>query len=199
LQGETEAAIALGEESLAIGKRAPAQPTLVKVWSNLTCAHIVRGEIDKALEYFAAWQQWIEDGRSWAAKMEYYCDMASMELVFGNTDEALRLIAAVERDARGADYLVINQGIRERLRVLAALHTQGAEPALRLASQFMDRFRGQHTLAYIDALAAMAWTEKQATGKYSPRTVGELGLFDHYNLHGKRRILIAEGYLDRLD
>jgi len=199
LEGEAEAAIALGRESLLIGKRVPAQPTLPKVWSNLISAHVIRGEIDRAQEYFSFWQRWIQDGRSWAAKSEYMCNMACMELVLGNTSEALKLAAAIERETQGKDGLVLNQGVQERLRVFSAYHTQGAESARLLASGCMERFIGQHMLAYLDCLAALAWIEKQSTGKVSTTTEIQLQLFERHGLHGKRRILVAEGYLEGSD
>jgi tetratricopeptide (TPR) repeat protein len=197
LRGEIEASIAAGQESLAIGKRAPAQPTLLKTWSNLVYAHVLSGEIDCAQAHVAAWQQWIQNGRSWAARLEFCCNLACMELVLGNTTEALRLTQTIDRESQGRDSLVLNQGTLERLRVFSTYHTKGAESARQLAVKFMERFKGQNLLAYLDALAAFAWTEKKSTGRYSELTANELQLFVQLGLHGKRGILIAEGYLDR--
>jgi hypothetical protein len=129
--------------------------------------------------------------------MEYWCDTASMELALGNTGEALKLIADAEAASQGGNALCVNQGAFERLAVFRAYHARGAAAARRLACAGVAKFRGRHVLAYMEALAAMAWLEKQTEGLYSDWVRCELGIFDSYGAVGKWDIIAAEGFLDQ--
>lgn len=197
VERQLDQAKAYGEESLSVGKRAPAQPGLLRTWTNLAFAHLLSGDIDKAMECITGWQRWIQDGRSWAAQMEYWCDTASMELALGNTGEALQLIASAESASQGRDALCVNQGTFERLTVFRAYHSKGAAAARTLAKAGVEKFKGRHAIAYMDAIAAMAWLEKQTEGLYSDWVRGELGIFERYGVVGKWDILAAEGFLDQ--
>ena len=199
MEGDVGAAIAFGEESLSVGKRAPAQPGLLRTWTNLGFAYLISGDVAKARNCFECWRRWIQDGRSWAARMEYWCDSASMELALGNTSEALALIAEAERASYGKDDLVVNQGAFERLRVLLAHHTKGADAARALAARFRRKFEGRHIVALTDAIAAAAWVEKKIEGGLSAKTQSELLIFEQYCLYGKRAVLVAQGFLDPPD
>jgi tetratricopeptide (TPR) repeat protein len=196
IAGDIAEAIAHGEESLTVGKQAPAQPALLRTLSNLAHAYLLAGKIDKAKECFDSWQRWIQNGRSWASIVEYYWETASLHLVFGNTSEALKLVAQADRDLQGKGYLFIGQGVLERMKVFLAYHAAGPEAARSLATQFMGQFKNRHLLAYLDAVAALAWVERQSTGGYSDATRRELALFEKYDVRGKRRVLVAQGFLE---
>jgi DNA-binding SARP family transcriptional activator/tetratricopeptide (TPR) repeat protein len=194
--GDFNKAVQDFQESLAIGKRAPAQPVLSWTWSSLALAHLVQDQRSSAIECLEALKHWMQSGRSWVMNMEYYCGAAEIELAIGNENEALRLISQAEQELQGRGYLFISQGTLERLRVFLAYHTQGPEAATSLAEEFMNRFRGHHQLAHLEAVAALAWIERKMTGRYSTATERELQLFDKHRAAGKRAILIAQGFLE---
>lgn len=198
LEGDTESALAYCQRSLELGRRASAQPGLLRTWSNLASAYVVRRELNRARECFESWQRWMRDGRSWAARMEYLCDTASMELTLGNTSEALKAIASAERESQGREDLVVNQGRLERLRVLLAFHTTGVETARHLAESNLERFQGRNLLAYLDALAAIAWVESRIGGDHSHSRDALLQLLQDHRLHGKKVLLEVEGFIEHL-
>jgi DNA-binding SARP family transcriptional activator/tetratricopeptide (TPR) repeat protein len=195
LEGEAETAIDYGRRSLDIGRRAPAQPALLRTLSNLASAHIVRGEMDKAKECLGYWHNWMKDGRSWVTQVEYLCDFALVELTLGDTSEALELIAVAERESRGKEDLTVTQGRMERLKVLLTYHTFGAYAAELAAATCVNRFRDRHMLAYIEALAALSWVETKTNGVPSDTTRHLLELLDRFRLYGKRALLVVEGFL----
>jgi DNA-binding SARP family transcriptional activator/tetratricopeptide (TPR) repeat protein len=193
--GQIEDAIRCGEESLTMGRRAPTQPGLLRTFSGLALAHILQGRTAAALEYLEALKRWMQDGRSWAVKMEYCCEAAEIELATGNEGEALKLIAQAEQQFQERGYLFINQGTLERLRVFLAYHTRGPDVAFQLASEFVSQFKDRHQLAYLEVVAALAWIERKATGVCSASTETELLLFEKQRASGKRAILAAQGFL----
>jgi tetratricopeptide (TPR) repeat protein len=193
---EIDSAIAYGEEGLAVGRRAPAQPALLRAYSNLAFAYLLAGDINKARDCLASWQRWIQNGRSWAINLEYYCESASIELAFGNASEALKLIGQAERELQGRGYLFISQGELERLRVFSAYHTDGGGAAQVLAEHALERFKDRHVLAYLEAVAALAWVEMRLLGEHSEATRSRLLLFETYQASGKRAVLAAQGFLD---
>jgi DNA-binding SARP family transcriptional activator/tetratricopeptide (TPR) repeat protein len=193
--GETDKAIACGEESLLVAKYAPAQPVLMKTFSNLTFAYILAGQLKKAMECVESWQRWIQDGRSWASNVEYCCELAEAELAFGNTTEALKLIVQAERGSKGVEFPFVTQGVLERLMVFLKYHTEGPEAAKILAESSMRRFKDRHLIAYLEAIVACAWIEGKTSGTYSATTSRELILFEKYGAEGKRAILVAQGFL----
>lgn len=196
LEGNSETALRFCLHSLAVGKRAPAQPGLLRTWSNLAGAYTATGDLTRARECLDAWSKWMKDGRSWAAKMEFYCHIASMELTLGNTDEGLKWILLAERESQGAEDLVVTLGKLERLRVFSAYHTSGANAAEVIATANINRFRNRHLLAYAEAVAGLAWLEKRVCGSPSPSTKEEMGLFERHRLDGKYASLVLEGFLD---
>jgi tetratricopeptide (TPR) repeat protein len=193
--GEVEEAIRIGEESLTIGRRAPTQPGLQRTFAGLALAYILQGRTTEALECREWLRRWMQNGRSWAVKMEYSCEAAEIELAIGNEGEALRLIAQAEQQFQERGYLFINQGTLERLRVFLAYHTQGPDVASQLAEEFVSRFRSRHQLAYLEVVAAIAWIERKVTGNYSAATERELSLFEELRATGKRALLAAQGFL----
>jgi DNA-binding SARP family transcriptional activator/tetratricopeptide (TPR) repeat protein len=195
MSGDVERAIEFGEESLDVGSHAPTQPGLLRTWSNLAFAYVLAGRPDRAGECFSAWEAWIQNGRSWAARMEYYCDSASIQLAFGDIGAALQLVAQARQAYEGKGTLFVNQGALERLVVFQTYQTQGQEPASALAKRALAQFRGRHLLAYLDAVAAMAWVEKKSQGKYSDATARELQLFETCGVLGKKAVLAAQGFL----
>jgi DNA-binding SARP family transcriptional activator/tetratricopeptide (TPR) repeat protein len=195
LEGNIDAALEYGQSSLTYGRRAPAQPSLMRTWANLASAHIARGEVDKAKECFDSWERWMKNGRSWSARMEYLCDTASMEFVLGNTGEALNLIATAELESKGREELVVNQGRFERLRVFLAYHVSGILAARELAEASTRRFRGRNHLAYFESLAALGWLETRTGGTDSASTQELLRLLEHHGLRGKVALLRMEGFL----
>jgi tetratricopeptide (TPR) repeat protein len=195
LEGDMDSALEYGHESLALGKSAPAQPGLLRTWSNLASAYVVRRELDRARECFESWQQWMRNGRSWAARMEYWCDTALMEVTMGNTSEALKLVATAERESQGREDLVVNQGRLERLRVFLAYHTSGVEAAKLLAKASVRQFQGRNLLAYMEALAALGWLETRVEGGHSQATQVLLQLLKDHRLQGKRMLFEVEGFL----
>ncbi len=196
ISAEIDSAIAYGEESLAVGRRAPAQPALLRTYSNLAFAYLLAGDVRKAKDCLVSWQRWIQNGRSWAVNLEYYCESASIELAFGNTSDALKLIAQAERELQGRGYLFINQGELERLRVFSAYHTEGGEAARVLAEESLERFKDRHVLAYLEAVAALAWVDMRLLGEHSEATRSRLLMFETYQASGKRAVLAAQGFLD---
>jgi DNA-binding SARP family transcriptional activator/tetratricopeptide (TPR) repeat protein len=195
ISGETDKAIACGEESLLVAKYAPAQPVLMKTFSNLTFAYILAGQTKRAMECVESWQSWIQDGRSWASNVECCCELAEVELAFGNTTEALKLIVQAERGFDGVEFPFVTQGVLERLMVFLKYHTEGPETARILAESSMRRFKDRHLIAYLEALAAFAWIERKASETHSAATSRELILFEKYGAQGKRAILVAQGFL----
>jgi hypothetical protein len=119
-----------------------------------------------------------------------------LELAFGNRTEALRLISLAENGFEGRGYLFVNQGVLERLRVFRAYYISGAEVAYQLAKGFVERFRNRHRLAYLDAIAALAWIEKRISGKVSEATENQLEAFESFGASGKRAALAAQGFPD---
>ena len=195
VEGDIEKAIAYGEESLIVGKQAPTQPALLRTWSNLAFAYILSGKHERARDCLQSWQRWIRDGRSWAMNSEFYCESASIELAFGNTTEALGLISQAEQAFQGRGYLSMNPGTPERLRVYWTYYTRGVESAHLLAKGFVESFRDRHQLAYLDAVAALAWIERMICGKVSGATEHQLRTFESLGASGKRAILAAQGFL----
>jgi hypothetical protein len=63
----------------------------------------------------------------------------------------------------------------------------------------LDQFRGRHLLAYLDAVAAVAWVEKRSMGEYSEEAAKELRLFETRGVLGKRAVLAAQGFLPQLE
>jgi tetratricopeptide (TPR) repeat protein len=195
LGGEIDKAIQYGEDSLRIGRRAPAQPALLRTWSNLAFSYILGNKHDKARECLESMHRWMQEGRSWAINIEYYCECACIELALGNTVEALRLSGFAQQHSQGREFFFPNQGALERLMVFLTYHTKGAETAYQLAKDSLERFRNRHPLAQLDAVAAMAWTEMRINGRYSGATEGQLSLFETYRAFGKRALLVAQGFL----
>ncbi|MGH9890773.1 MAG: AAA family ATPase, partial [bacterium] len=195
IRAEIDRAIAYCEEGLAVGRRAPAQPALLRTYSNLAFAYLLAGNVNKARDCLVSWQRWIQDGRSWAMNLEYYCESASIELAFGNPGEALKLIAEAERELQGRGYLFVSQGEFERLRVFSTFHTDSGSAALILAEDSLERFKDRHILAYLEAVAALAWLEMRLFGEHSEATRSRLHLFETYQASGKRAVLAAQGFL----
>ena len=195
IQGQVEQAILFGERSLAVGRQASAQPALLRTWANLAFAYLLAGRRDDARVCFESIQGWIKDGRSWAINTEYYCESASLELAFGNTVEALRLLSQAERQCEGREHLFASQGMLGRLMVFLTYHNKGPRAAHQLALDGLERFKNRHLLAHLDAIAALAWTEKTMTGLYSSTTENQLQLFETYQAGGKRLILGMQGFL----
>jgi len=194
-RGDFEKAITEYERSLAIGKRAQAQPVLLWTWSSLALTSLVVGRRSAAIECQGALKHWMELGRSWVMNMEYSCEAAEIELALGNQGEALRLIAQAEQELQGRGYLFISQGSLERLRVFLAYHTHGPEAAQLMAEEFVKRFKGRHQLAHLETVVALAWVERKIMGGHSEATTKELLLFEKYRASGKRAILAAQGFL----
>lgn len=195
IQGQVEQAMLFGENSLAVGRQAPTQPALLRTWSNLAFAYLLAGRRDDARDCFDSIQGWIKDGRSWAINTEYYCESASIELAFGNTVEALRLLSQAEQQSKGREHPFVLQGMLDRLMVFLTYHTKGPEIAHQLARDGLERFRNRHFLAYLDGIAALAWTERSMTGTHSTTTENQLKLFETYQAGGKRQILRIQGFL----
>jgi tetratricopeptide (TPR) repeat protein len=194
-EGQFENGICAIEASLSVGAWAPDRPVMAWAWSSLALAHMVLGNRREAIQYFDAMKKWMQSGRSWAMSMEYYSAAAEIELAMGNEEEALKYVAKAEQELQGRRSPFISQGTLERLRVLAAFHTQGPEAAKMLAVQFGDRYRGRHAFAYLESVAAMAWFEWKTTGSRSPSTEADLRLFEEYRAVGKQAILKAQGFL----
>lgn len=195
MEGNTGAAIHNFEVSLLLGRQAPAQPSLVRVWSGLGSAYVLNGRTDKAIDCLESSRRWIQEGRSWAMNMEFFCEAAEIQLAIGNKDEALKLIADANQQSKEKGYVFINQGALEKLEIFLAYHTQGPESAKGLSDEFICRFRDRHELAHLEVVAAKAWIEMKMTGRYSKETTEELLLFEKYSAIGKRAILVAQGFL----
>ncbi len=195
LSGETDKAVSFGEESLLVAKHAPAQPALGKTYSNLTFAYILGGQARKAEECVESWQNWIQNGRSWASNVEHCCELAEVNLVFGNTTEALKLIVQAERGTAGGGVPYVTLGVLERLMVFLMYHTRGPEASRILAESSARRFKDRHLLAYLDVLAGLAWIERKTSETYTAATNRDLMLFEKFGLQGKRAILAAQGFL----
>jgi DNA-binding SARP family transcriptional activator/tetratricopeptide (TPR) repeat protein len=193
--GDIDEAISYGEESLVVAARGPSQPVLPRSFGNLAFAYLLAGDVSKARECYAASQQWIREGRSWAITVANWCEWASLEIAFGNHVEALKLIANVEHDSLGRSYRVVSPGPFERLRVFLAYHTRGYEEARRLATEYLERFKGRHLLAYLELVATVAWVEKMHNGYYPETIENELRLFEEYRCKGKRASLAVQGFL----
>jgi tetratricopeptide (TPR) repeat protein len=194
LEGNAETALKYCLRSLAVGKRAPAQPSLLRTWSNLAAAYAATGELSKARESLDAWGKWMKDGRSWAGRMEFYCHSASMELTLGNTDEALKWILTAERESQGAENLVVTQGRLERLRVFSTYHTSGAHSAEVVAMANLDHSGIDTSLP--TRRRALRLAERKVHGSISQSTREELGLFERLRLAGKHASLVMEGALE---
>jgi DNA-binding SARP family transcriptional activator/tetratricopeptide (TPR) repeat protein len=195
LEGQFEKAVRFIEESIDIARRAPNQPVFPWVRASLALAHFVLGQHSEAGQCFEAMKDWMRSGRSWAVKMEYYCGAAEIELATGNEGEALKYVAKAEEQLHGRGNPFISAGTLDRLRVFLALNAQGPEVATSLSTEFADRYRGRHHLAYLEVVAAVAWLESKVTNKISEATGNDLRLFQELRVEGKRAILIAQGFI----
>lgn len=194
-QGNFDEAVYLGLQSIEIGTRALNHPARVASYVNLAEAYLLSGDQEKAAEYLERGRGWIREERSWWARMEFLCGSISIGLMTGNLGWALQLIALAEKTAWGREKAVPDAGGFETYRVLRAAHVTGSDSALAIAASARDRFRNRHPLFYLDALAATAWIEKRAFGRYSPSTESDLELFDALAVPGKRAVLKAQGFL----
>ena len=196
LAGDIERALLHGEDSIRIGSQAPAQPALLRALSNLGFASILAGDRERAKECLEAQRRWIQEGRSWASNIDFYCESASMELALGNTIEALKLGRLAERYTRDRQHIYLNPGTLDRILVFVTYHTSGIEPAYELAKKSIEQFQNRHVMAHLDAVAAVAWTEMRTLGRYSESTLDRLQLFDTLGVSGKRAVLRAQGFLE---
>lgn len=195
LAGQIHDAVEYGEESLRIGKHAPTQPILLSTWTNLASAYLLAKRPDLVRECLESQRRWIAEGRSWACNVEYFCERACLELALGNKVEALRFGTLAEKQVQGREFISLNQGVLERVLVYVTCHSKGLQPARQLAYDSIERFRNRHLLAYLEAIASLAWIEMLGDGMYSETTQEGLALFEDHGLPGKVALLEAQGFL----
>jgi hypothetical protein len=167
----------------------------MKTLVNLASSYQLTGstaKFGKCLEFL---QDWIGQDRDWVSKVEYCWERAELELSIGNHDDALKLIAAADREFEGRGYLSVTQGILERLRVFSTYYAEGPTIANRLARESVVRFEGRHVVGYLETLAALAWSERKLYGEVSRDTNRRLEMFDTVGARGKRASLTMQGFL----
>jgi DNA-binding SARP family transcriptional activator/tetratricopeptide (TPR) repeat protein len=196
MAGRVTEATTFGEESLRIGRLAPAQPALVNTLSNLGFAYVLEGRTGKASECLHALRSWMEDRRSWGVRAESAVAVAEIELAVGNRSEALSVLAQADREVRTKSFAFVAQGAFDRLGVLLAYHREGPDASLAFARAQELRFRGRHPFAHLEAISGLAWAERSAMGSYSKSTEADLRLFDTLPVAGKRAIMVAQGFLE---
>jgi tetratricopeptide (TPR) repeat protein len=196
MAGKVTEATKFGEESLRIGRLAPAQPALVNTLSNLGFAYVLEGRTGKASECLHALRSWMEDRRSWGVRAESAVAVAEIELAVGNRSEALSVLAQADREVRTKSFAFVAQGAFDRLGVLLAYHREGPDASLAFARAQELRFRGRHPFAHLEAISGLAWAERSAMGSYSKSTEADLRLFDTLPVAGKRAIMVAQGFLE---
>jgi hypothetical protein len=82
-----------------------------------------------------------------------------------------------------------------KLEVLRSFHEDGLESAQRIALERKTFFESRVPSYYLDALATCAWLEKKNNGSYSAQTEEELRVFERWGAHGKKALLLAQGFL----
>ena len=193
--GQYENAIQFGRRSIDLGRRSISQPELLTAFTNLGDAYLLNGNQEGASECLEQAKEWVANHDDWYMTVVFLFENASRALANGNISLALSTKREIDRITGRAQQLHVQGGLSAKLDVLQTLHEDGPESARCLALERKEFFRNRVPLFYLDALAACAWVEKAADGKYSRQTEEELKVFEAWGAMGKRALLEVQGFL----
>jgi DNA-binding SARP family transcriptional activator len=196
IQGDFDCGLAHTLQAIELAKKALNQPEIMTVYLNLAEIHALRKEPDLSTKAFAAANILLERPQTWAARVTFALEGASLALMGGNTRLALEYVGEAERLAQGNDRAAHDASALLKFRVLRITHEHGPDRALAVAEEAKSWFRGRHQLYYYNVLAASAWAERLAKGRYSPETTRELEAFEKLPIQGKKAMLLAQGFLE---
>ncbi len=196
MRGAYAEAIELGLRSVEYGRKALSQPDYVITYINLAEAYMLSRQTSDALLWLEEARKWMERERNWHVQITYLLESASFALMLGNVGHALDLTASVEQAARGREPALSDPSLYAKFTAFRAAHVDSDRSAMAIANKARERFRERHPMNYLNALGTVAWLERRQTGRYTPETEKELGLFDTLGAVGKRAILRAQGFLE---
>jgi DNA-binding SARP family transcriptional activator/tetratricopeptide (TPR) repeat protein len=194
-RGDYTSAIHWGSESTKYGSRAVNQPDYALSWINLADAYMLTGQRERALACWEELREWMTRPRNWQIRVTYLLEGASFELMCGNVGEALDLVASAERACQGKERAYSDTSMFIKYKVFRTAHVKGNEAAWPMALEGLERFRDSHTLYYLNTLGVVAWLERRDGGHHSGETERALELFDKLGAHGRKALLVAQGFL----
>jgi tetratricopeptide (TPR) repeat protein len=196
VRGDFVKAIQHALESIALGRRALNQPSLVNAYLNLAELYALTGDTEKETGAFDSAEALLSKGQTWWTRVDFALHSASSALIHGNISLALECVAEAEKLASGRESAAQDAGVLQKFRAFRSFHEQGPEEALSIAHEAMGWFRGRNHLYYYTALAVSAWTERMMEGDYSSETAQELQSFDHRPIRGRKALFVAQGFLN---
>ncbi len=195
IRGDFPRAIEYALESIALGRRALNQPSLVSAYLNLAELYALTGEIEKERGAFDSAQALLPRGQTWWTRVDFALHSASSALIHGNIPLALEYVSEAEILASGRECAAQDAGVLQKFRAFRAFHEQGPQEALSIAREAMGWFRGRNHLYYYTVLVVSAWAERMMRGDYSRETAQELQSFNHRPISGRKTLFAAQGFL----
>ncbi|OLC76975.1 MAG: hypothetical protein AUH78_05305 [Gemmatimonadetes bacterium 13_1_40CM_4_69_8] len=195
IRGDFPRAIEYALESIALGRKALNQPSLVTAYLNLAELYALTGDTEKETGAFDSAEALLSKGQTWWTRVDFALHSASSALIHGNIPLALEYVCEAEKLASGRECAVQDAGVLQKFRAFRALHERGAEEALSIAHEAMGWFRGRNNLYYYTALVVSAWAERLMAGDYSVETAEELRSFDYRPIRGRKALFAAQGFL----
>jgi tetratricopeptide (TPR) repeat protein len=196
VRGDFAKAIQYALESIALGRRALNQPSLVTAYLNLAELYALTGDTEKETGAFDSAEALLSKGQTWWTRVDFALHSASSALIHGNISLALEYVAEAEKLASGRECAAQDAGVLQKFRAFRSFHERGPEEALSIAHEAMGWFRGRNHLYYYTALVVSAWTERKMVGDYLSETAQELQSFDHRPIRGRKALFVAQGFLN---
>ncbi len=193
-RGLCDDAVRWGELSVKLGE-ASKTSVLQMTYTNLVDAYVLAGRESDAVNSMRRAREWLVPKRRWKFHCAFLMVNAAFALIQGNTALALECVERLEAVARGKEQAVPIPGSYWKLRIFKEAHLGSTEEAQRLVQFCTALFRETCPLHYLDVLAAKAWLEFRTNGQTGKETLEELRMFDDFEAHGRRALLVAQGFL----
>ncbi|HXF95709.1 MAG TPA: AAA family ATPase [Gemmatimonadales bacterium] len=195
--GRFEEAIRYGRLAIEYGRRAPTQPGMGAVYTNLIDPYWLTGRPQEAIHALEMARRWVQDKEpNWYSRAGVLCEGAGLALMQGNHPLALAQIAALEREGKGGERSVPLAGFYQRLRIFRAAHEHGLDVAFEMAHAAEEAFRGLHPQHYLDVVTATAWLEKKAHRTYPARVIEAVDWCAKAGMRGRLAVIVAQGFLE---
>jgi len=196
LRGSCASAVSYGEDSVHHARKAFNHPYSTTSHTVLAEAYAFNGDRLRALQNLDQAREAMVRRHSWQTQVEFYLVSCLVGLVMGNESMALASAEAAELAAAGREHAVWEKGMYLKVKVLWKTKVHGPESAMSIVQESKREFKHRLPLYYLDALAVGAWLERQLHGCYGQDTEEELRVLYQPQLHGKRGVLIAQGFID---